>query len=60
MPGLTYYLICFKYEGFWYQWNTEMNAYYSNITLKKYEKPPAGFYANDDCWVSQWRDEDDY
>ena len=33
-PGLSWHLIKFKYEGFWYFWD-------------------------EDCWITQWRMDDD-
>ena len=59
MCGLSYYLITFKYEGFIYSWRTDLECYYSNITQKKFNKPPEGATWDDSCWVSQWRYEDD-
>ena len=58
-PGLDYYLIKFKFEGYWYFWDDRVEGYFNFTTQKIFKKIPVGAAWTDDCWVSQWRLEDE-
>ena len=58
-PGLSWHLIKFKYEGYWYFWDDRVEGYFNFTTQKVFKKPPLGCEWNEDCWITQWRMKND-
>lgn len=58
-PGLSWYLVKFKYEGFWYFWDDRVEGYFNFTTQKVFKKPPLGCEWDEDCWTTHWRMNDD-
>ena len=52
-PGLPYYIIGFKFEGYRYQWRDDLNGFYSNVSQRVYKKIPDGAYNLE--WMSSYR-----
>lgn len=52
MPGLTYYLVRFKYKGILYEWDKYHNEFYSYDTNLSFKFPPVGWYPVCDSFVN--------
>lgn len=59
-PGMGYYLIKFKFEGFWYFWDDRIDGYFNFTTQRVFKKPPIGAMWDESCFISGWNyDPDD-
>jgi len=58
-PGMSWYLIRFRFEGFIYEWDEDKHAFYNKVTKRIYVKPPLGAEWNSSDFISGWRIKDD-
>lgn len=65
-PGLSWYLVKFKFESFWYVWSEKQQGYFNFTTQRVYQIPPVGSEWDNTCFQSSWRmmgdeeDDDEY